>query len=193
MPPTTTYTDVLPLRAIAFQLLFMFMAIAIEAAVLNQRLNLGRKVSMQYSATVNLLTTVLGWMVLFSVEPYLPSPARLFLVESVFYGVRSIPSEVIIAGFLMFVMTFALKLQGIELLEVILEKAPKPDSESKDDKADKVPKFRKFQGHKRHAERTFGNEPNRPLAVLWANAFSFTAIVMILAIRFLVNQLNVPT
>ena len=189
MPPTTTYTDVLPLRAIAFQLLFMFMAIAIEAAVLNQRLNLGRKVSMQYSATVNLLTTVLGWMVLFSVEPYLPSPARLFLVESVFYGIRSIPSEVIIAGFLMFVMTFALKLQGIELLEVILEKAPKPDSESKDDKA---PKFRKFQGHKRHAERTFGNEPNRPLAVLWANAFSFTAIVMILAIRLLVDQLNVP-
>lgn len=188
MPPITTYTDVLPLRTVAFQLLFMFMAIAIEAAVLNQRLNLGRKVSMQYSATVNLLTTVLGWMVLFSLEPWLPTPARLFLIESVFYGVRSIPSEVIIAGFLMFVMTFALKLQGIELLEVILEKTPKLELNE-----EASPKFRKFQGYKRHADRTLSDEPNRPLAVLWANAFSFTAIVTILAIRLLVDQLNLPS
>ncbi len=185
MPPITNYTDVLPLRAIAFQLLFLFMAIAIEAAVLNQRLNLGRKVSMQYSATINLLSTVIGWMVLFGVEPWLPTAARELLIEYVFFGIRSIPSEVILVGFTMFVMTFALKLQGIELLEVLLEKSTKPVAK------DVEPG--KFRGRKRQSDREFNNEPNRPLAVLWANAFSFTAIVMILAIRIFVDQIIAPS
>ena len=181
MPPITTYTDVLPLKAIAFQLLFMFMAIAIEAAVLNQRLDLGRKVSMQYSATVNLLSTVVGWMVMFSVEPWLPTTARELLIEYVFFGIRSIPSEVILVGFTMFVMTFALKLQGIEILETILEKSTKPVVK------DLAPG--KFRGRQRQSDRILDNEPNRPLAVLWANAFSFSAIVMILLIRILVDQI----
>jgi hypothetical protein len=185
MPSITTYTDVLPLRAIAFQLLFMFMAIAIEAAVLNQRLNLGRKVSMQYSATVNLLSTVVGWMVLFTIEPWLPREARELLIEYVFFGIRSIPSTVIMAGFTMFVMTFALKLQGIELLETILEKSTKPVVEEVE--------RGKFRGRKRQSDRMFENEPNRPLAVLWANAFSFMAIVTILAIRLLVDQVFAPS
>jgi hypothetical protein len=185
MPPITTYTDVLPLRAIVFQLLFMFMAIAIEAAVLNQRLNLGHKVSMQYAATVNLLSTVVGWMVLFAVEPWLPTEARELLIEYVFFGIRSIPSTVIVVGFAMFILTFALKLQGIEFLETLLEKSTKP-----------VPKdFEpgKFRGRKRQTDRMFNNEPNRPLAVLWANAFSFTAIITILAIRILVDQVFAPS
>lgn len=181
MPPITNYTDVLPLRAIAFQLLFMFMAIAIEAAVLNQRLNLGRKVSMQYSATVNLLSTVIGWMVFFGIEPWLPGPARQLLVEYVFFGIRTLPPTVILIGFASFVLTFALKLQGIEILEKILEKSTLPVV---------TPQERgKFQGRKRHLEQAFNNGPNRPMAVLWANAFSFVAITSILVIRIWVDTI----
>ena len=182
MPPITTYTDVLPLRAVAFQLLFLLMAIAIEGAVLNQRLELGRKLSMQYSATVNLFSTVVGWMVFFTVEPWLPREARELLIEYVFFGIRSIPGSVIVAGFAMFVATFLLKLQAIELLEGILGTSTKPVVEKTEPG--------KFRGRKRQIERQFNNEPNRPLAVLWANAFSFTAIVMILAIRLFVDQLT---
>jgi hypothetical protein len=181
MPPITNYTDVLPLRAIAFQLLFLFMAIAIEAAVLNQRLNLGRKTSMQYAATVNLLSTVLGWMVFFAVEPWLPSNARQLLVEYVFFGVRNLPPTVILIGFASFVLTFALKLQGIELLEQLLEKSTTPIIS---------PQERgKFQGRKRHQDLAFQNAPNRPMAVLWANAFSFVAISVILIVRIWTDAL----
>ena len=182
MPPIINYTDVLPLRAIAFQLLFLFMAIAIEAAVLNERLNLGRKLSMQYSATVNLLSTVVGWMVFFGVEPWLPSTARQILVEYVFFGVRSVPPTVYLIGFAAFVLTFALKLQGIEFLELILEKNTVPAVEESDSP-------RKFQGRKKQLELTAENQPNRPMAVLWANAFSFVAITVILIIRILVDQM----
>ena len=182
MPPIINYTDVLPFRAIAFQLLFLFMAIAIEAAVLNERLNLGRKLSMQYAATVNLLSTVVGWVLLFVVEPWLPSAARQLLVEYVFFGVRSVPPTVYLIGFTAFVITFALKLQGIQFLELLLEKTTLP-----------VQEFigpRKFQGRKKQLELSANNQPNRPMAILWANAFSFVAITVILIIRVLVEQMN---
>jgi hypothetical protein len=183
MPPIINYTDVLPLRAIAFQLLFLFMAIAIEAAVLNERLNLGRKLSMQYAATVNLLSTVMGWVLLFVVEPWLPSTARQTLVEYVFFGVRSVPPIVYLIGFTAFILTFALKLQGIELLELLLEKTTLPVAQESN-----AP--RKFQGRKKQLELSANSQPNRPMAVLWANAFSFVAITVILIIRVLVDQIN---
>jgi hypothetical protein len=181
MPPITSYTDVLPLRAIAFQLLFLFLAIAIEAAVLNQRLNLGRKISMQYSATVNLLSTVVGWMLFFAVEPWLPSAARQLLVEYIFFGIRSLPTTLILIGFAAFVLTFALKLQGIEFLEMLLEKSKAPVAPP--------PERLKFQGRKRKQEITFDEGPNRPMAVLWANAFSFVAITVILIVRIWADAL----
>lgn len=182
MPPIINYTDILPLRAIAFQLLFLFMAIAIEAAVLNERLNLGRKLSMQYSATVNLLSTVVGWMVFFGVESWLPSTARQILVEYVFFGIRSVPPTVYLIGFAAFVLTFALKLQGIEFLELILEKNTLPAVEESNSP-------RKFQGRKKQLELSAEDQPNRPMAVLWANAFSFVAITVILIIRLMVDQM----
>ena len=183
MPPIINYTDILPLRTIAFQLLFLFMAIAIEAAVLNERLNLGRKLSMQYAATVNLLSTVVGWVLLFVVEPWLPRAARQLLVEYVFFGVRSVPPTVYLIGFTAFVITFALKLQGIQFLELLLEKNTLPV-------AQEFIGLRKFQGRKRQLELSVNTQPNRPMAVLWANAFSFVAITVILIIRVLVDQMN---
>lgn len=184
MPPITTYTDVLPLRAIAFQLLFLVLAIAIEAAVLNVRLDLGRKVSMQYAATINLFTTVLGWIVFFVVEPLLPEPSRRMVIEYVFFGIKSIPTVMIGVGFAIFLATFLLKLQGIEWLELLLEK-----NKIAEKKSDEPPKFK---GRRQQQNPVFEIEANRPLAVLWANAFSFTAISIILAIRILVPPLPVP-
>ena len=184
MPPIINYTDVLPLRAIAFQLLFLFMAIAIEAAVLNERLNLGRKLSMQYAATVNLLSTVVGWVLLFVAEPWLPRAARQLLVEYVFFGVRSVPPTVYLIGFTAFVLTFAVKLQGIEFLELLLEKTSLPVATESTSGA------RKFQGRKKQLDSSSNNQPNRPMAVLWANAFSFVAITVILIIRVLVDQMS---
>jgi hypothetical protein len=180
MPTVTLFSDVLPLRAIAFQLLFLFMAIAIEAAVLNVRLELGRKTSMQYAATVNLFTTVLGWMVFFIAEPLMPEPARRLLIEYVFFGVRTIPVAVMIIGFAVFLLTFLLKLQGIEWLELILEKQAKAP--------ENLEAPIKFKGRKRQQSDLFTKEASRPLALLWANAFSFAAISIIIAIRILVDQ-----
>ena len=138
---------------------------------------------MQYSATVNLLSTVVGWIVFFTVESWLPNAARQILVEYVFFGIRSVQPTVYLIGFAAFVVTFALKLQGIELLELILEKNTLPAIEESKSS-------RKFQGRKKQSELSAEDQPNRPMAVLWANAFSFVAITVILIIRVLVDQMS---
>ena len=48
------FEPVLPLRAIAFQILCLLIAIAIEAYVLRQTLRLGYKTSVRYAASMNL-------------------------------------------------------------------------------------------------------------------------------------------
>jgi hypothetical protein len=168
------FTGVLPLRAIAFQLLFLLLAIAIEGAVLRQRLGIGRKLSMQYAATVNLLSVVLGWIVFFAAEPFLPPDWRTTLVQFVFFGIRSIPPALILVGFGVFMATFVLKLQGMLWLDWLLDQLPPPPPPT-----ERIT----FKGRKGHRQLAFSDGPNRPLAVLWANAMSFSAISGLLAVR----------
>ena len=55
---------VLPLRAIAFQILFLLMAIAIEGTVMQQQLPFMPRQAMQYATILNLITVVVGEVLL---------------------------------------------------------------------------------------------------------------------------------
>jgi hypothetical protein len=167
------WTGVLPLRAVAFQILFLVIAIAIESVILRSRLRLKRKDSMEYAVAVNLLSAVVGWMLFFLVEPWLPELVRNVLMEYIFFGGNTFPPALVIVGFSSFMITFLLKLQGMTWLDVLLGKAPPTPTE-----ADRY----KFRGRKRRYERFIG-APSRSLAVLWANACSFSAISVLLALQ----------
>ncbi|KAM3089737.1 filament integrity protein FraC [Phormidesmis sp. 146-35] len=171
--------DVLPLRMIIYQLLFLVMAIAVESLVLQRRLGIGRKTSIQYAATVNLLSTVVGWMIFFTVEPWLPENLRSQLISYIFFDSLTNPPVLIGLAFVSFISTFLLKLEGINLLELLL--GIKKDSETEAKQA------AKFQGQ-RARRASFAVVPSRALAVLWANAFSFSAITLIIAIRLFFEQ-----
>lgn len=54
---------ILPLRAFIFQTLLLLTSIAIEATIIHRQLNLSRLTSIQYATTLNLFSTVLGWIV----------------------------------------------------------------------------------------------------------------------------------
>ena len=62
--------NVLPFRAIVLQCLLLTVAIAIESTILARtapnRQPLTPRQSIQYAATMNLLSTVLGWFTLFA-------------------------------------------------------------------------------------------------------------------------------
>lgn len=167
-------TDVLPLKAILFQLLFIVLAIAIEAIVLQRYLGIGRKTSIQYTATANLLSTVVGWFIFFVVAPLLPPDWQLQLVNFVFFDLTNNSPMLVGLALLTFLGTFIVKLQTIEWLDLILENKKPAVAEAKD-----VAKFRGRSGQR----ESFANVPNRALAVLWANAASFSAITLMIALR----------
>jgi hypothetical protein len=171
------WTGIMPLRAVAFQILFLLVAIALEAMILHLKLGLNRQQSVRYAVLINLLTTVVGWMIFFIVEPWLPDYPLSLLIGFVFFGIRDIPPMVIMLGFGIFLGTFILKVQGMDLLDSLMEESPVEDV---------PPEERgKFRGRKRRTE-AFTKLPNRPLAVLWANAASFTAISFLLLLRYFV-------
>jgi hypothetical protein len=168
--------EVLPLRMILFQLLFLVTAIALEAMVLRYRLGIGRKTSIQFSATTNLLSTVVGWMVFFVVEPLLSANLRLQLINYIFFDFTTNPPLLIGLAFVSFIATFLIKLEGITWLELLLGIKKDAETEAKE--------TAKFQG-RRGQRSAFAIVPSRPLAVLLANAISFSAITIIISIRLL--------
>jgi hypothetical protein len=176
------YIDVLPLRAIVFQFLFLVVAIAIETVILYRYLEIDYKTSVQYAATVNLLTTFLGWIIFFNVLPLLPQGLRTQLISFIFFEqffqnnwfVGVFPF-IITASLAIFLGTFILKVKGLDLLDYLLGKTPSAPPPAE--------KPIRFQGR---ANQVAGFRANsRTYAVFVANAMSFSAILLLLFVRFI--------
>ena len=189
MPITDLLADfgVLPLRAIAFQSLLLMVAIALEALVLRQRLRLGYQTSMQYAATLNLLATSLGWLLFLTLDSLLPPDLHTQIISYVLfnrfyvnYWVDKIPVLVVMAGIIAFFATFWIKLQGLNLLLLLLghgaisaEGEGQPES-----RQERYTMARQGQsGNQR------GGYSPYTLAVLEANAVSFSVILILLLLQ----------
>lgn len=177
-----TFSDVVPLRAIAFQILFLLVAIAIEAFVLHRYLEIDYKTSVRYAATINLFSTFVGWLIFFGVEPLLPFDQQTQFISYIFFEqifpasqLSGLSSFVIILSLVAFLGTFLIKWQGLEFLEFLLEKRPKPEAE-----ADETPRFR-GRDHQLRGIRV----NSRSYAVFVANSASFSAILLLLFLRLL--------
>jgi hypothetical protein len=190
MPITDLLADlgVLPLRAIAFQSLLLMVAITLEAAILRQRLRVGYQTSMQYAATLNLLATSLGWLIFLTLESLLPSDLRTQVISYVlfkrFYANfwdDKIPVLLVIAGIVCFFATFWVKLQGLNLLLIMLGRGPiSPQNDpalSSRQELYTLARKGDYGGSQR------GGYSPHTLAVLEANALSFTAILILLLLQ----------
>lgn len=179
--------DVFPFKAILYQLLFLVIAIALEAFILKRYLGIGRKTCIQYTATANLLSTVVGWFLFFLIEPILSPAWRQDLIDFVFFDLTKNSPVLIGIAFCTFLGTFVIKLQGLDLLDQILGiKKPLPPE------AEEPLKFRGRMARQQARHQHFVNMPSRALAVLWANAASFSAITLIIAIRMLFATPSTP-
>lgn len=176
---------ILPLRAIAFQSLFLLLAISIEAVVLFKLLpDLDYKTSAKYSTSINLFSTVVGWLVFFSVQVFLPETLRIQLI-SYFFFERFFPNPwatrvtpiltVTMLG--IFMGVFFLEYQWLILIERMLGK--RKIEETKDVK-------RRIRGSYSPLEAgLILKQNNQTYAVLVANACSFSAVLFLLFIRWL--------
>lgn len=185
------FSDILPLRAVLFQLLFLLVAIALEALVFYRTLNLDYKTSAQYSATVNLLSTFLGWFVFFTIQPFLPEGLRVQLISYIFFEqffpnpwLTTIPSILVILGLGIFLATFLVKLKGLDILEALLEKNKDKKQEESETRTGRLRRLR---------NQSFGFRPNsKPYSVLIANIFSFGAISFLLFVRLVEQTYYTP-
>ncbi|HZG39122.1 MAG TPA: hypothetical protein VEZ50_10630 [Nodosilinea sp.] len=182
---------IMPLRAIAFQSLLLMVAIVLEAMVLRQQLRLGYRTSMQYAATVNLLATSLGWVAFLAIEAVLPLALRSQIISYVLFNRfydnswrDALPVVVVVVAIAAFFITYWIKLQGLTWLLQLLGQLPQETTADviEDNRSQRYERARRAQVEGQQG----GRSSPRALAVLEANAVSFTAILLLL---LLVNQI----
>lgn len=176
---------VFPLRTILFQLLFLLVAIALEARVLHQRLRISRKTSVEYATSINLLAAVTGWLCFFVAQSLLPQPLRTQIISYIFFDrlptsqVQSFNLMIPLTGIGIFFFAFIIKLKGLELLQALIQSSQEkqrldqPDPQGQPALADRL---------NRAISHT---DTNQATAVLLANAYSHSAILLLLFLRFL--------
>ena len=177
-------STILPLRAIVFQFLFLAVAIGLETVMLHRIRRLDYKTSAQYALTVNLLSTVVGWLIFFNLQPLVPEDLRDQMISFVLFDHLEIDfsqsrttSMIVLVSLIIFIGTFLLKLQALNLLELLLEKSV---AEQKVDAA--IGRFLR-------QKRTIDFQPDsKAYAIFVGNAYSFSVILFLLFVRLLTQS-----
>lgn len=178
------YEPIFPLRMIAFQVLFLLVAIAIESGILRQKLLLGFKSSVQYVTAVNLAAVVFGWFAFLVIEPLSSPEVKAQIISFVLFdrllinGWSAEVGGIILAiGLAAFFATFFIKAKGLELM-------------LRSEGAWKVPKksVQRSRDQRYVSARAGRNEAQEAIsyfidAVIQANAASFTAILLLILLR----------
>ncbi|WNZ25113.1 hypothetical protein HJG54_21170 [Leptolyngbya sp. NK1-12] len=185
-------TDVFPFRAIVMQCLLLTVAIAVESTVLLQMLRTADdqpyapRQCIQYAMVMNLLSTVLGWFTIFSffsLATSLPSDwsrdLETALLNLIFFEPLAGPSRgfLVIAGFVTFFASFIVKQVGLWGFRWLLQSELPQISRESDTEKDKFSKdgIRELRKEPREDQLNIN-------AVLFANAWSYSAILIILLI-----------
>lgn len=177
---------ILPIRAIAFQILFLLVAIALEAIVLYRRLPYDYKSSVRYAATMNLLSTFVGWVIFFNAQQILPEELRIQLISLFFfersfanYWEAGVPPILVMSALFTFLGVVMVEYQALTILETILEtRKPQESSESILKSRDRY-KFRRLEDG-----GILFKKNDRAYTILVANSLSFSAILIILLFRW---------
>ena len=175
---------IFPFKAIIFQVLFLLVAIALEAMVLRQKLRLGYKQSIRYSAAINLLATVVGWFIFLSIEPLIEPRLQAQVISYVLFDHlinNTLKPQmgwiVLVAGLVAFFVTLVLKLKGLELIMRTMNTWKMPSKPKELSRQERYNRSRTGTTQYQEAASRFA------IAVLQANALSFSAILLLLVMR----------
>ncbi len=173
------FSPILPVGIVLFDLLFLIIAIPIEAYVLNARLKFDQKSSVFYAISINIFSNVLGWLVFFFIEPSLSSTNKSEVLNYVFFNrfqSEQIYSLLVLIAFFIFFATFFFKVLTLQMLLFLWGKSDKKKSEQEVSLAQRR-STRRYNFNK--IQRT-----NVVTTVLIANSLSYSAITVILVICF---------
>ncbi|MEO0969354.1 MAG: filament integrity protein FraC [Cyanobacteria bacterium J06639_18] len=171
--------EVFPLGIILFDILFLLVAIPIEAYILNIRLNFDKKSSTFYAICMNFFSSAIGWFICFQIEPFLPNSWRLELINFVFFNRLSSSGEVlgsvVVFASVAFFLTFLMKLVLLKSFIFSLREEITLTLKTQ------LPPIARYS--RRNSRKKILNT-NLVLTVLIANALSYSAILVLLFIIF---------
>lgn len=175
---------VLPLKAVIFQILFLLVAIALEAMVFRQKLRLGYQKSIRYAAVINILAVVIGWFTFLVVEPLIEPRLQAQVISYVLFDTlinNTLKPQmgwiILVAGLGAFFVTLILKLKGLEVLMRSVGTWSVPDKPRELSRKERYHRARTGTTAYQKAASQFA------IAVLQANALSFSAIFLLLVMR----------
>jgi hypothetical protein len=176
-PDQLTIPKVLPIGAVLFQLLFLFVAIPIEAYILHVRLKFDKKTSAFYSIAMNVFSSVLGWLIFFIFEPVLPvKEVKAEIINYIFFNrfkSRDIQSWIILTSFTIFFTTFLMKLFLLKFLMIALDEGGKQVEETANP----------YRQVKLISEQAKIQNTTLVTTTLIANSLTYSAITIIMLIR----------
>lgn len=185
------YEAILPLKAIVFQVLFLLVAIAIEAGILRQRLRLGFQTSVQYTTVTNLATVVAGWIAFLVVEPLVTTGIRSQVIDYVLFNQvlvngwsTQMGAMLLAVAILVFFGAFFIKAKGIEYF-LRSDKAWKT-IEKKPKQLSREARYTKARGGT--TEEDAQTSSYFTDSIIRANAASFSLILLLLVLRTAVER-----
>ena len=187
------FSFVLPLRAIVFQMLFLSLAIAIEALVFQKQWKLSRKASTEYSLGLNLFSTGLGWLIFFAVQPFLSTNLKKQIITFVFFNnivensavpIGLVYGEFALIVFLAFVLILIAELLFLDVWRNLVKEETPAEQEAK--QGSKYRPTLTSSLYKRYYDSAKARITSS--TILIANAYSGTAILLML---FLTNMFGI--
>ncbi|MBS9390163.1 MAG: filament integrity protein fraC [Dolichospermum sp. WA123] len=169
---------ILPIGAIFFEILFLLIAIPLEAYILNRWLKFDKRTSIFYAMALNVFSSVIGWIVFFTVEPILSIAIKKELINYVFFNKLQDPSIgtiIVLLSFTIFIATFLVKFLLMKILIIFMgEGGKKTETEI-------------ISSQQRASYMNMAKLQNTNLitATLIANSLSYSAITFIILIRSL--------
>ncbi|MTJ48844.1 filament integrity protein FraC [Dolichospermum sp. UHCC 0259] len=167
---------ILPIGAIFFEILFLLTAISVEAYVLHKWLKFDKRTSIFYAIALNVFSSVIGWIVFFTVEPMLPIPIKAELINYVFFNkikASSISTMIILLSFTIFIATFLVKFLLMKILIIFMGEGGKNTQ----------PEISSSQQRASYMNIVKLQNTNLITATLIANSLSYSAITFIILIR----------
>jgi len=184
------YEPILPLTAIVFQILFLLVAVAIEAGILRQRLRLGFQTSVQYATVANLAAIVAGWMIFLLLEPISPIEVKAQIMSYVLFNrllangwTTELGAILFAIAIVSFFGTFLIKAKSLEYFLRVdkswarLKKQPKQKLKRDD-------RYAKARGGGLDASQATVDFTD---TVIQANAASFSVILLLMLLRFAIQ------
>lgn len=183
------WIPVLPLRAVMFQILFLLVAIAVESFIFKKNLHLSGRNSIEYATSINLFSTIIGWLIFFFFVPLLPINLQGQLINFILFNdfaphlgfsLLRIYFDLVLFALLIFGLTICLEVFALEFLINLNKISSRTITESEDQTE---------ASHLKHPPKS-EFDPSKFNSILIANVYSQTSFLFILFLIARLSYLN---